>query len=315
MVSVREIEKPTPGSSEVLVKVKAASVNRADLDGLYPRWSFIKLFYGLRAPRDKYKRLGIDMAGTIEAVGEGVTLLKPGDDVFSDLSGALTAGSFAEYVCAKESAFSPMPPTLTYEEAACLPHSGVLAVRAFAPRGGKEVRAGDRVLIVGASGNVGPYCIQIAKSLGAHVTAVASAGKLDFVRSLGADEVIDYRATDYTRPAQPYDWIVEVDAHHPARRWLKALKPGGVQLAFGGPASYIVFGGLAGLILPKFTGKNVGLAMVGAFGDQDVERIKEYVAAGVLKPVIDRRFSLDEVGEALRYVDEGHPRGKVLVVP
>jgi NADPH:quinone reductase-like Zn-dependent oxidoreductase len=314
VVEVRDLPKPAPGPTEVLVKVKAASVNRADLDGLYPRWGFIKLFLGLRAPRASFRNLGIDMAGTVEAVGEGVTAFRPGDDVFSDLS-AGGQGAFAEYACDKEKVFSRMPAGLSYEEAACLPHAGVLAVRAFAKRGGREVRAGERVLVVGASGNVGPYCVQIAKSLGAHVTAVASAGKLDFVRELGADEVIDYRATDYTRPAQPYDWIVEVDAHHPARRWLRALKPGGVQLAFGGPASYILFGGLMALLSRRFTGKTVGLAFVGPFGEKDVAKLKEYVAAGVIRPIIDRRFSLDEVGDALRYVDEGKPRGKVLVVP
>jgi NADPH:quinone reductase-like Zn-dependent oxidoreductase len=314
VVSVREIEKPTPGPGEVLVRVKAASVNRADLDGLYPRWWFIKLFLGLRAPRAAYHRLGCDMCGTVEAVGEGVTAFKPGDDVFSDLS-AGRQGAFADYACDDTKVFSAMPRGLSYEEAACLPHSGVLAVRGFTKRGGREVQAGERVLVVGASGNVGPYCIQIAKSLGAHVTGVASAGKLDFVRSLGADEVIDYRATDYTRPLEPYDWIVEVDAHHPARRWLKALKPGGVQLAFGGPASYILFGGFASVFSRRLTGKTVGLAFVAPFGERDVARLKAYVAAGVVRPVIDRRFTLDEVAEALRYVDEGKPRGKVLVIP
>ena len=314
VVSVREVDRPEPGPGEVLVRVMAASVNRADLDGLYPRWGFIKLFLGLRAPRQKYRRLGVDVAGTVKAVGEGATRFKPGDSVFSDIS-SVGSGTFADYVCEPEKAFAPMPAGLSYEEAACLPHAGVLAVRGFVKRGGKEVKAGDRVLVVGASGNVGPYCVQIAKSLGAHVTGVASAGKLDFVRELGADEVLDYRTTDYTRPAEPYDWVVEVDAHYPARRWLKALKPTGVQLAFGGPASYILFGGLAALLSRRFTGKTVGLAFVGPFGAKDVARLKEYVAAGVVRPIIDRRFTLDEVAEALRYVDEGKPRGKVLVIP
>jgi NADPH:quinone reductase-like Zn-dependent oxidoreductase len=254
------------------------------------------------------------MAGTVEEVGEGVTFLKAGEDVFADLSGH-GQGAFSDYVCAPEKAFARMPAAVTHEEAACLGHSGILALRAFDRRGGREVKAGDRVLVVGASGNVGPYCIQIAKSRGAHVTGVASAGKLDFVRSLGADEVIDYRATDYTRPAEPYDWIVEVDAHHPTRRWLKALRPGGVQLAFGGPAAYILFGGLAALFSKRLTGKTVGLAFVGAFGEKDVPRLVELVERGDIKPVIDRRFSLGEAAEALRYVDQGMARGKVLVIP
>jgi NADPH:quinone reductase-like Zn-dependent oxidoreductase len=314
VVYLRDLPKPEPATGQVLVRVKAASVNRADLDGLYPRWGFIKLFLGLRAPREKYKPLGIDLAGTVESVGEGVTAFKPGDDVFGDIS-AHGLGAFAEYACQPEKAFAAMPAGLSFEEAACLGHSGVLAVRGFTKRGGRTVAAGDRVLVVGASGNVGPYCIQIAKSLGAHVTAVASGGKLDFVRSLGADEAIDYRTTDYTRPAQPYDWIVEVDAHYPVRRWLRALNKGGVQMAFGGPASWLLISSIMGPLLSRLTGKHVGVAYVSPFGERDVARLLEYVEAGVLKPVIDRRFSLDEVADALRYVDQAKSRGKVVVIP
>jgi NADPH:quinone reductase-like Zn-dependent oxidoreductase len=314
VVYLRDLPKPTPTAGEVLVRVKAASVNRADLDGLYPRWGFIKLFLGLRGPREKYKALGIDLAGTVEAVGEGVTAFKPGDDVFGDIS-AFGSGAFAEYVCQPEKAFAAVPRGLSFEEAACLGHSGVLAVRGFTKRGGRTVSAGDRVLIVGASGNVGPYAIQIAKSLGAHVTAVASAEKLDFVRSLGADEAIDYRTTDYTRPAEPYDWIVEVDAHYPVRRWLGALKKGGVHMAFGGPASWLLTSSIMGPLLSRLTGKHVGVAYVSPFGERDVARLIEYVNAGVLKPVIDRRFSLDEVADALRLVDQAKSRGKVVVLP
>jgi len=314
VVYVRDLPKPTLAAGEVLVRVKAASVNRADLDGLYPRWGFIKLFLGLRAPRDRYRPLGIDLAGTVESVGEGVTAFKPGDEVFGDIS-ASGAGAFAEYACQPEKAFAVMPRGLSFEEAACMGHSGVLAVRGFTKRGGRTVSAGDRVLVVGASGNVGPYCIQIAKSLGAHVTAVASGAKLNFVRSLGADEAIDYRTTDYTRPAQPYDWIVEVDAHYPVRRWLRALNKGGVHMAFGGPASWLLTSSVMGPLLSRLTGKHVGVAYVSPFGDRDVARLKEYVEAGVLKPVIDRRFALDEVADALRYVDQGKSRGKVVVIP
>ncbi|MEP7159431.1 MAG: alcohol dehydrogenase catalytic domain-containing protein, partial [Chloroflexota bacterium] len=141
VVEIRDVPKPTPGPGDVLVRVKAASVNRADLDGLYPRWAFIRLFLGLRAPRQSYRRLGIDLAGTVEEVGAGVTTFKPGDDVFSDLSTG-AGGAFAEYVSAPQKTFSPMPPGLSYEDAACLPHSGVLAVRAFSKRGGQVVKAG-----------------------------------------------------------------------------------------------------------------------------------------------------------------------------
>ncbi len=314
VVTVRELEKPAPVGDQLLVRMKAASINRADLDNLYPRWGFIKLFIGLRAPKERFKRLGIDAAGTVEVIGEGVQGFKPGDDVFGDIS-IVGAGAFADYVCERQVAFSAMPVGVTFEQAACLGHSGVLAVRGFRERGGRKVVAGDRVLIVGASGNVGPYCIQIAKSLGAQVTAVASGEKLDFVRSLGADETIDYRTTDYTRPAQGYDWIVEVDAHHSLRRWLGALKPHGVHLAFGGSAWWLLSGALLGPIMSRMTGKRVGIAFVSPFGERDVEELKKLVAAGVVKPVIDRSFSLDAVADALSYVDQGYARGKVIVVP
>ena len=212
MVEVREIEKPQPAASEVLVRVEAVSVNRADLDAIVARWFFIRLFFGLRRPR--VKRVGLDVAGVVEAVGEEATRFKVGDRVFGDLF-SYGSGAFAEYVAAPEKAFAAIPTDMSFEVAATLPHSAVLALQGLRLGNGRAVGQGDRVLVVGASGNVGPFAVQIARSRGAHVTAVASGDKLDFVRSLGANEVIDYRTTDYTRPAQPYDWILDVDAHHP----------------------------------------------------------------------------------------------------
>ena len=317
VVSVREIDKPTPIAGQILVRVKAASVNRADLDGLYPAWRFIRLFLGLRQPRERYRRLGVDVAGTVEAVGEGVTDFKPGDDVFSDLSAQdeAPAGAFSEYVCAPAKAFASMPAGLSYEEAATLPHSGVLAIRAFRPRGGRTVTAGDRVMIVGASGNVGPFAIQLAKSLGAHVTGVARGEKLDFVRSLGADDAIDYQTTDYTHPAERYDWIVDVTAHDSIFRWRRALKPGGVYLTFGGPAGLMLVDALLGPFVSRLAGKKLGMAFVLPFKPDDVTELKRLAETGVLKPVIDRRFPLDDVADALRHVDQGRARGKVLVIP
>src|SRR5688500_10703832 len=233
VVSVRDVDKPTAGEGQILVRVKAASVNRADLDGLYPQWQFIRLFLGVRAPRESYRRLGVDACGTVEAVGEGVGQFKVGDDVFSDLSSDEGPGAFAEFVAASEKAFAHMPPGLSFEEAATLPHSGVLAISGFKPRRGRVLAAGDRVMIVGASGNVGPFAIQRAKAASADGPRVASGDKLDFVRSLGADHVIDYQTTDYMRPREPYDWIVDVTAHSSIFSWRKALKPRGVYLTFG----------------------------------------------------------------------------------
>jgi len=198
IVEIREVETPTPTGDQVLVRVRAASVNRADLDGLYPRWQFIRAFYGLRAPRNP--KIGLDVAGVVEAIGPDVKGLKVGDEVFGDMF-AFGEGAFAEYACAPERAFAPMPAGLSFEEAATLPHSALLALQGLRRRNGTTFKAGDRVLVEGASGNVGPFAVQIAKSMGAHVTGVAHRDKLDLVRSVGADEVIDYTATDYTKAA------------------------------------------------------------------------------------------------------------------
>ena len=315
---MREVERPAPAEGEVLVRVGAASVNRADLDGLYPRWGFTRLFLGLRAPKEGNRYVGIDVAGVVEAVGKGVTTLKVGDNVFSDLSsaGARATGAFAEYACAPGTAFATIPKGWSFEDAACLPHSAIIAIHAFRPRGGRSLNAGDRVMVVGASGNVGPFAVQLAKSMGAQVTGVASGDKLDVVRSLGADHVIDYRTTDYTRPADRYDWIVDVNAHHPLRRWLGALNPRGVYVAYAGSSWWLFSSGLFwGPVLRRLSGKHIGVGFIAPFKPDYVEELKKLAIAGVFKPVIDRRFSLDEVVEALRHVDDGHARGKVIVTP
>ncbi len=317
VVSVRDVDKPTPGEGEVLVRVEAASVNRGDLDGLYPRWQITRLFLGLRAPKPANRYVGIDVAGVVEAVGEGVAELKVGDSVFSDLSGAgaRATGSFAEYVVAPEGSLATMPEGWSFEDAACLPHSAIIAIHALRSRAERSLQAGDRVLVAGASGNVGPFAIQLAKSQGAHVTGVASGDKLDFVRSLGADETIDYRTTDYTRPPERYDWIVDVNAHHPLRRWLGALNPGGVYVCYAGSTWWLLSSGIAGPLLSRVTGKRVGLGFVAPFDPKYVAELQRLAVAGVLRPVIDRRFALDDVVEALRYVDQGRASGKVVVTP
>ena len=315
VVYVRDLPVPEPAAGEVLVRVVAASVNRGDLDGLYPRWQFVRLFGGLRAPRESNRRVGIDAAGVVEAVGEGVTTLAVGNRVFSDLSSAEAAGAFAEFVVAPAERLATIPDGISFEDAACLPHSGVIAIHAFRPRGTRTLQEGERVLVVGASGNVGPFCVQLAKSKGAHVTAVASGDKLDFVRSLGADEAVDYRTTDYTRPGERYDWVVDVNSHHPLRRWLGALNPGGVYVCYAGSAWWLFSSAVVGPILSRLTGKHVGLGFIAPFKSEYVDELKQLTVRGVFQPVIDRRFPLDEVREALRYVDEGKPRGKVLVVP
>ncbi len=183
VVEIRDVERPTPSGDQVLVRVRAASVNRADLDGITPKPGFVRLFMGLRAPKNH--ELGIDAAGVVEAVGPDVTRFKPGDEVMTDLFAAGRFGAFAEYVRGRERAFEPIPMGMSFEEAATLPHSAVLALQGMRLRSGRTFKPGDRVLIDGASGNVGPFAVQIAKAMGAEVTGVASGDKLDFVRSLG----------------------------------------------------------------------------------------------------------------------------------
>ena len=313
VVELREIDVPRPVGDQVLVRVRAASVNRGDLDGLTPRPQFVRLFIGLRAPRQP--RIGLDAAGEVEAVGPGVTRFKPGDRVFGDMF-SFGAGSFAEYVCAPERAFLPIPPGMTFEDAATLPHSANLGVQGLRLRSGRTIRAGDRVLIDGASGNVGPFAVQIAKAAGAEVTGVASTEKLDFVRSLGADHAIDYTATDYTRTGERYDWIVDTDSHHSLLAVRRALVPGGVYVTLGGTSWPIVASILTAPFVSRAVGRRMGLLLWWKpFNPPDIERVTDLIAEGAVRPQIDRRFPLDQVVDALRWVDDGHARGKVLVIP
>ena len=314
VVQIREVQRPEPSEGQVLLRVRAASVNRADLDGLKPKPSFVRLFMGLRAP--KSHEVGIDAAGVVEAVGSGVTRFKPGDEVMTDLFAAGRFGAFAEYVCAREKAFEPIPAGMSFEEAATLPHSAVLALQGLRRRDGRTVKPGDSVLIDGASGNVGPFAVQIAKSMGAEVTAVASTDKLDFVRSLGADHVLDYTKVDYTKAGERYDWIVAVDSHYSILAVRRALKPNGIYLTMGGETSSIFASILGGPLISLFSNKWSGLMLWWKpLHRPDVEALKELIAAGKLKPVIDRQYPLDQVVEALRYVEDGRPRGKVVVTP
>jgi NADPH:quinone reductase-like Zn-dependent oxidoreductase len=311
VVRLDDVPKPGPEGDQVLVRVRAASVNRADLDGLGPRPVFARLFMGLRAPRNP--RIGIDVAGVIESVGSGVTRFKVGDNVFADLF-AFGAGAFAEYVCAAERAFQSIPTGMSFEEASTLPHSAVLAVQGLRLRNGRTPKAGDKVLIDGASGNVGPFAVQIAKTMGAEVTGVCSTDKMEMVRSLGADHMIDYTKVDYTKTGERYDWIVDTDSHHSIRRVRRALRPNGVYVTLGGTALPILQGMIVGPLISLRSDRWSGLMLWWKpFNAEDVETLKRLIADGKLKPVIDRRYSLDEVVDALRWVDEGHARGKVII--
>jgi NADPH:quinone reductase-like Zn-dependent oxidoreductase len=313
VVRIEEVEKPVPSGDQVLVRVQAASVNRGDLDGLVPKPSFARLFMGLRAPRDR--SVGLDVAGVVESVGPDVTRFKVGDRVFGDMF-LFGTGAFAEYVCAPEKAFQAIPTGMTFEDAATLPHSAVLALQGLRLRRGRTIRPGDKVLIDGASGNVGPFAVQVAKAMGAEVTGVSSTDKMELVRSLGADHVLDYTKVDYTKTGERYDWIVDTDSHHSIFEVRRALRPNGVYVTLGGTTSTIFTGVILGPLISLLSDRWSGLLLWWKpFNPGDVATLTELIAAGKVKPVIDRTFPLSQVVDALRWVDDGHARGKVLIRP
>jgi NADPH:quinone reductase-like Zn-dependent oxidoreductase len=311
VVTVADVDDPAPAAGGVLVRVQVASVNRADLDQLGPRPGFLRPFIGVRGPRNP--RLGIDAAGVVEAVGPGVTRFRPGDRVFADLF-PFGMGAFAQLALAPERAWLAIPDGLSTEDAATLPHSAVLAIQGLR-RGGRRVGPGDRVLIDGASGNVGPFAVQLAKLRGAEVTGVCRSAKVEFVRSLGADHVLDYTREDYTRRPERYDWILAADSHHPLVAIRRALKPGGVYMTLGGGTRAIVEALLLGPVVSLATRRHLGL-MLGwrPFAAPDVEELGRLIVDGQLRPAIDSRFPLDRVAEALDHVDRQAPPGKVLVM-
>lgn len=315
VVRVDEVRTPEPSGDQVRVKVELAGVNRADLDGLGPKPGFVRLFTGLRAPRNP--GMGIDVAGTVDAVGPQATRFRAGDRVFADIfSFGQQYGAFAEYVVAPDKAFLPIPDQITFETAATLPHSAVLAVQGLRRRNGRTFGAGARVLVDGASGNVGPFAVQIAKARGAEVTGVASAAKLEFVRALGADHVIDYRTVDFTKGRDRYDWIIAADSHHSIRAARRALAPGGTYVTLGGTSATILDAMVIGSLSSARSDRWSGLLLWWKpFHEPDVRTVLDLIDAGKLVPAIDRTYPLDDVVEALRYVDAGHPRGKVLIRP
>jgi NADPH:quinone reductase-like Zn-dependent oxidoreductase len=310
LIELREVDVPVPVGDEILVRVMAASVNRADLDALYAKPFVARFAFGLLRPRSP--RLGADAAGTVEAVGPQATRFKPGDRVFADLF-VHGMGAFAEYACARENTFEPIPDEMSFEDAATLPHSAILALQGLRA-GARTVGPGDRVLIDGASGNVGPFAVQIAKARGALVTGVASPAKLDFVRSLGVDDVIDYTRVDYTTTGERWDWILDTDSHHPILRVRRALRPNGVYCTLGGSGLDLLQALAVGPVASAASGRRMGL-MLGwkPFNPDDVATLCDLYAAGMLVPRIDRRYPFSEVVDALRFVDERRSAGKVLV--
>jgi len=308
VLKLEEIEKPVPDDDEVLVKVHAASVNTADLDGLSGLPRAARLATGWFKPRSR--AMGLDVAGSVESVGVDVTSLRPGDEVWADLF-AYGTGAFAEYVCAPAKGFHLKPAGLTFEEAATAPHSGVLALQSLLGPG--PIEPGQRVLVNGGGGAVGPFAIQIAKSFGAEVTGVDHTAKLDLMRLVGADHVIDYTAEDFTRNGQRYDLILNIAVNRSVLAFRRSLNAGGrysfIAASIGGLFSTAILGTLISL----GGSKRMGVFMWTPNHRDDMEVLKSLFETGKIKPMIDRRFELAEVPDALRFQAQGRARGKLVI--
>jgi NADPH:quinone reductase-like Zn-dependent oxidoreductase len=310
VLQLKDVEKPTPKDNEVLVKINAASANPADWHTMRATPFLARLVNGFFKPKNP--RLGADVAGRVEAVGRNVTQFQLGDEVFGCLS-LNEMGSFAEYVCAHEDAAVALKPAnLTFEQAAAVPLAAFTALQGLRDTG--QIHSGQTVLINGASDGVGTFAVQIAKSFGAEVTGVCSTRNLDLVRSIGADHVIDYTREDFTQNGQQYDLIYCAVGNRSIADYQRALKPQGVCVIAGFTTLRLLFEHMIlGPRRSKAGGQQVGLMPTMKPNKQDLAFMKELLEAGKVKPVIDRRYPLAEVPEALRYLEAGHARGKVVI--
>jgi NADPH:quinone reductase-like Zn-dependent oxidoreductase len=307
-LELRDLDRPEVGDGEVLVRVHAAGVDRGVwhvMRGLpYP----IRLAgYGLRAPKTPV--LGADVAGVVEVAGTGVTRFKPGDEVFG-----IATGSYAEYAIAREDKLAPKPSNLTFEQSAVVAISGLTALQGVRDHG--KVQPGQKVLIIGASGGVGTFAVQIAKSYGAEVTGVCSTAKVDLVRSIGADHVIDYTHEDFADGQRRYDVILDIGGNATLARLRRALTPRGTLVIAGGETDGRLLGGadrqLRAIALSPFVGQKLG-TYISSENAEDLIVLKELIEAGKVTPAIDRTYSLTEVPDAIRYIEEGRARGKVAI--
>jgi len=308
VLKLEEVQKPTPSDDEVLVEVHAASVTAKDWR-LMRADPFIARLMGGGLLKPKNPILGTDIAGRVEAVGRNAKQFQPGDEVFGDLS-VCGQGSFVEYVCASEDALALKPANMTFEEAAAVPFGAVSALQGLRDKG--QIQPGQKVLINGASGGVGTFAVQIAKYFGAEVTGVCSTRNLDMVRSLGADQVIDYTQEDFTKSGQRYDLILAVNGYHPIFDYKRALSPKGIYVMCGGSTAQLFQAVLLGPLISITGSKKMGILTAKA-NQKDLVFMKELLEAGKVKPVIDRRYPLSEVAEAIRYLEEEHARGKVVI--
>jgi NADPH:quinone reductase-like Zn-dependent oxidoreductase len=301
VLRVDEVPTPTPGAGQLLVEVAATSVNLSDWESLVGSPFYARLG-GLRSPA--HRTLGSDIAGRVADVGAGVTRFRPGDEVYGDNLALM--GGFAEYAVAAESALAPKPAGLTFAQASTIPQAGAIALQ-----GTIGAAAGRRVLINGGGGGSGSFAIQLAKRLRAHVTGVDNAAKLDFMRSLGADDVLDYRREDFTR-REPYDMILDLVAHRSVFAYRRALAPGGRYRCVGGSVRALLRVLTVGVPAARLTGRRMGVLVVRQ-GPDSFTRLADLCVAGEIGIHVDRTFALDDVAEALAHVGEGRALGKVVV--
>jgi len=307
VLEFEDIKKPTPADDEVLIKVHAASVNPLDWHYMRGTPYIMRLGSGLGAPTDT--NMGVDFAGTVESVGTNVTRFKPGDEVFGGRSGA-----FAEYVIVPEDrALVLKPDNMTFEQAAAVPIAGITALQALRDKG--KLEPGQKVLINGASGGVGTFAVQIAKSFGAEVTGVCSTRNAEMVRSIGADHVIDYTQDDYTQSAQRYDLIIDMVGNHSLSANRTALEPDGILVMVGGAKGNWIaplISPIKALALSPFVEQEL-VVILARLSKDDLAILGDLMQAGKVTPVIDRRFQLSDVPAAIRYSEQGHARGKIVV--
>jgi NADPH:quinone reductase-like Zn-dependent oxidoreductase len=307
VLELGEVDRPDLEDDGVLVKVRAASINPADWYGLTGRPYVARPQVGLRKPRSN--RLGIDLAGTVEAVGTNITQFRAGDEVFGARSGAL-----ADYVCVR-SAIAPKPANLTFEEAAAVPVAALTALQGLRDKG--RLQPGQKVLINGASGGVGTFAVQIAKTLGAEVTGVCSPGNVDLARSLGADHVIDYTREDFTRSRNRYDLLLDVAGSRSWSECRRVLTPEAILVIVGAPKGSPLMGPLSQIVKVRLAaalrGSQKAVFFLAKMNKEDMEVIRGLLEAGKVKPVIDRRYELSEIADAFRYLGEGHARGKIVI--
>ena len=307
VLEVQEVEKPTPTDNEVLIKVCASSINVEDLDYLKGNSWAVRML-GLFKP--KYNILGFDVTGIVEEVGKNITQFKPEDEVMGDLFN-FGFGAFAEYVCAPEKALVHKPVNMTFQEAACVPSRAVLAIQGL--RNKRSSKPKQKVLINGAGGGVGSFAVQIAKFFGDEVTVVDSAVKLDMLRSIGADHLIDHTKQDFTKNGQQYDLILDIAARHSIFDYRRALAPNGLYSLVGGSRSAIFQTLFLGPILSLFGKKKIGIIAWKPNNKEDLEYVLELIESGKIKPIIDKCYPLAEVAEAFRYFEKGQPRGKIVI--